>query len=288
MKNKICLITGANAGIGFETAKALSSKGFKVILVCRTEEKAKMAMEKILIGHAEAELDYALADLSSQAEIRNLAKNIITKYPVLDVLINNAGIWYSDMQLTADGIERQWAINHLAPFLLSHLLLPSLSKAKDPRIITVSSDSHFHGKIHFEDVNLTNNYHGLRAYAQSKLANVLFTKSFEKLKPNKKLSIYAVQPGLVKTDIGLKHTFSFHGLMWKLRRLTGKTPAKGAATSVFLALDKSVKGISGKYWDKCKPKPCSKKANSSPDADQLWGLSCEQCGIADYFGNIVQ
>ena len=288
MKNKICLITGANAGIGFETAKALSSKGFKVILVCRTEEKAKMAMEKILIGHAEAELDYAIADLSSQAEIRNLAKNIITKYPVLDVLINNAGIWYSDMQLTADGIERQWAINHLAPFLLSHLLLPSLSKAKDPRIITVSSDSHFHGKIHFEDINLTNNYHGLRAYAQSKLANVLFTKAFEKLKPNKKLSIYAVQPGLVKTDIGLKHTFSFHGLMWKLRRLTGKTPAKGAATSVFLALDKSVKGISGKYWDKCKPKPCSKKANSSPDADRLWALSCEQCGIADYFGNIVQ
>ena len=259
-----------------------------MILVCITEEKAKMAMEKILIGHAEAELDYAIADLSSQAEIRNLAKNIITKYPVLDVLINNAGIWYSDMQLTADGIERQWAINHLAPFLLSHLLLPSLSKAKDPRIITVSSDSHFHGKIHFKDVNLTNNYHGLRAYAQSKLANVLFTKAFEKLKPNKKLSIYAVQPGLVKTDIGLKHTFSFHGLMWKLRRLTGKTPAKGAATSVFLALDKSVKGISGKYWDKCKPKPCSKKANSSPDADRLWALSCEQCGIADYFGNIVQ
>lgn len=134
MKNKICLITGANAGIGFETAKALSSKGFKVILVCRTEEKAKMAMEKILIGHAEAELDYALADLSSQAEIRNLAKNIITKYPVLDVLINNAGIWYSDMQLTADGIERQWAINHLAPFLYPIYYYPPCQKPKIPEL----------------------------------------------------------------------------------------------------------------------------------------------------------
>lgn len=288
MKNKICLITGANAGIGFETAKALSSKGFKVILVCRSKEKAAMAMEDIQADQPKANLDYAIADLSSQAEIRKIAKNINTKYPVLDVLINNAGSWYSDMQLTADGIERQWAINHLAPFLLSHLLLPTLLKAKDPRIITVSSDSHFHGKIHFEDVNLTKNYHGLRAYAQSKLANVLFTNAFERLKPKEKLSIYAVQPGLVKTDIGLKHTFSFHGLMWKLRRLTGKTPAQGAATSIFLASDKSVIGISGKYWDKCEPKASSKKANSIPDADRLWALSCEQCGIRDYFENISQ
>ncbi|MDO6435870.1 SDR family NAD(P)-dependent oxidoreductase [Cyclobacterium sp. 1_MG-2023] len=285
MKNKICLITGANAGIGFETAKALSAKGFKVILVCRTKEKALMAMEKIQADQAKADLDYAIADLSSQADIKTLAKNILSRYPILDVLINNAGSWYSDMQLTADGIERQWAINHLAPFLLSHLLLPLLAKANDPRIITVSSDSHFHGKIHFEDVNLTNNYHGLRAYAQSKLANVLFTKAFERLKPDKKISIYAVQPGLVKTDIGLKHTFSFHGLMWKLRRLTGKTPAQGAATSVFLASDNSVIGVSGKYWDKCKPKATSNKANSITDADRLWTLSCEQCGIADYFGN---
>lgn len=287
MKNKICLITGANAGIGFETAKALAAKGFKVILVCRTKEKALMAMEKIQADQAKADLDYAIADLSSQADIKTIAKNILSRYPILDVLINNAGSWYSDMQLTADGIERQWAINHLAPFLLSHLLLPLLAKANDPRIITVSSDSHFHGKIHFEDVNLTNNYHGLRAYAQSKLANVLFTKAFERLKPDKNIAIYAVQPGLVKTDIGLKHTFSFHGLMWKLRRLTGKTPAQGAATSIFLASDKGVKGISGKYWDKCKPKSSSKKANSIPDADRLWTLSCEQCGIANYFGNIA-
>jgi NAD(P)-dependent dehydrogenase (short-subunit alcohol dehydrogenase family) len=287
MKNKICLITGANAGIGFETAKALCAKGFKVILVCRTKEKAISAMDRILEKQADASMDYATADLSSQAEVRTLAMNIISKYPILDVLINNAGIWYSDMVLTEDGIERQWAINHLAPFLLTQLLLPLLVKAEDPRIITVSSDSHFHGKIHFEDVNLTNNYHGLRAYAQSKLANVLFTKAFDRIKPLKKLAIYAVQPGLVKTDIGLKHTFSFHGLMWKLRRLTGKTPAHGAATSIFLASEDSVKGDSGKYWDKCIPKATSNNAASIPDADRLWALSCKQCGINDYFENIT-
>tara|TARA_R110002124_G_scaffold57700_12_gene161513 strand:+ start:3410 stop:4273 length:864 start_codon:yes stop_codon:yes gene_type:complete len=287
MKNKICLVTGANAGIGFETAKALCAKGFKVILVCRTKEKAISAMDRILENQADASMDYATADLSSQAEVRTLAMNIISKYPILDVLINNAGIWYSDMVLTEDGIERQWAINHLAPFLLTQLLLPLLVKAAEPRIITVSSDSHFHGKIHFEDVNLTNNYHGLRAYAQSKLANILFTKAFDRIKPLKKLAIYAVQPGLVKTDIGLKHTFSFHGLMWKLRRLTGKTPAHGAATSIFLACEDSVKGDSGKYWDNCKPKATSNKAASIPDADRLWALSSKQCGINDYFENIT-
>lgn len=153
----------------------------------QNQRKSPNGHGKIQADQAKADLDYAIADLSSQADIKTLAKNILSRYPILDVLINNAGSWYSDMQLTADGIERQWAINHLAPFLLSHLLLPLLAKANDPRIITVSSDSHFHGKIHFEDINLTNNYHGLRAYAQSKLANILFTKAFERLKPDKKL-----------------------------------------------------------------------------------------------------
>ena len=286
MTNKTCLITGANTGIGFETAKALCSKGFNVILVCRTEEKAKTAIQKILNTQADASLDYAIADLSSQAEIRAMATGILSKYQVLDVLINNAGSWFSEMKLTEEGIERQWAINHLAPFLLTHLLLPALVKAIDPRIITVSSDSHFHGKIHFEDVNLSQKYHGLRAYAQSKLANVLFTKAFERFKTADKITVNAVQPGLVKTDIGLKHTFSFHGLMWKIRRLTGKTPAQGAATSIFLAENEEVSGVSGKYWDNCRPKATSKKANAVSDAESLWELSCEQCGISDYFMGI--
>jgi NAD(P)-dependent dehydrogenase (short-subunit alcohol dehydrogenase family) len=287
MIHKNCLITGANTGIGFETAKTLCSKGFNVILVCRSEEKAKTAIQEILNLQADASLDYAIADLSSQTEIRSMAAGILRKYPELDVLINNAGSWYSEMKLTADGIERQWAINHLAPFLLTHLLLPALVKASDPRIINVSSDSHFHGKINFEDVNLSQNYHGLRAYAQSKLANVLFTNAFEQFKTIKKLTVNAVQPGLVKTDIGLKHTFSFHGLMWKIRRLTGKTPADGAATSIFLAAHDDLTSVSGKYWDNCRPKATSKKAASIADAERLWKLSCKQCGISNYFGAIT-
>jgi len=282
LKNKICLITGANAGIGFETAKSLSAQGATTILVCRSEEKGVAAVKNIKKEYPDAKADFAVADLSSQAQVRKLAQDIQNRHEKLDALINNAGSWFSDFQLTEDRAERQWAINHLSPFLLTHLLLPVLKQSDDPRIINVSSDSHFHGKIHFDDVNLTNNYHGLRAYAQSKLANVLFTFEFERRKTFP-ISINAVQPGLVKTDIGLKNTISFHGLMWKLRRLTGVSPEKGAATSIYLASSEEVQGISGKYWDKRKPKPASKNANNEEHAAKLWELSKKMCGIDRYF-----
>jgi retinol dehydrogenase-12 len=284
MDHKVCLVTGANAGIGFETAKSLCAKGATIVLVCRSAEKAKKAAAEIKKEVPDARTDYAIADLSSQKQVRDLAENMLSRYDKIDVLINNAGSWFSDFELTEDGVERQWAINHLSPFLLTHLLLPSLRKAQDPRIINVSSDSHFHGKIHFKDVNLRNNYHGLRAYAQSKLANVLFTFEFDRRKASDHISINAVQPGLVKTDIGLKHTISFHGLMWKLRRLTGVSPAKGAATSIYLASSEEARGISGKYWEKCKPKAASKNAYDTEDAARLWVLSQEMCGISDFFG----
>lgn len=285
MNDKICLITGANTGIGLATAKALCRKGARVIVSSRDRKKAMATMETIREELPKADLDLAVADLSSQREILEMATFLKGRYSKLDVLINNAGGWFSTFALTDDGIERQWAINHLAPFLLTQQLLPLLMEAEDPRIITVSSDSHFHGKIHFEDVNLGKNYHGLRAYAQSKLANVLFTREFERRKPNPKLSSYAVQPGLVRTDIGLKHTLSLHGLAWKIRRLAGKSPEKGAETSVYLASSDEVKGVSGKYWDKCKEKDPSKKASSVEDAARLWELSEEMCGIHSYFNS---
>ena len=286
MKDKICLVTGANTGIGFETAKSLCEKGATVILVCRSLDKANKAIEEIKKGIPQAIALPAVADLSSQADIRELAAKLKTQFPKIDVLINNAGSWFSNFEITEDGIERQWAINHLAPFLLTHLLLPLLVKSEDPRIITVSSDSHFHGKIDFEDVNLQNNYHGLRAYAQSKLANVLFSLEFERRKGDLPFSVYAVQPGLVKTDIGIKHTISFHAFMWKLRRLAGKSPQEGAETSIYLASEKGVSKVSGKYWDKCQSKSPSKNTTNGEDASHLWDLSLKMCGIKDYFSVI--
>lgn len=283
MNDKICLVTGANAGIGFETAKSLCAKGATTVLICRSEEKGRKAVSDLKKEVPDAKVDYGIADLSSQKQIRDLAGDMLGRYSKIDVLVNNAASWFSDFGLTEDGIERQWAINHLAPFLLTHLLLPSLQNSQDPRIINVNSDSHFKGKINFKDVNLRGNYHGLRAYAQSKLANVLFTYEFNRRNTSAAIAINAVQPGLVKTDIGLKHTISFHSLVWKIRRLAGVTPEQGASTSVYLASSEEAKGISGKYWDKCRPKPASKRAYNEDDAAKLWDLSMEMCGIKNYF-----
>nr|MBI1230938.1 SDR family NAD(P)-dependent oxidoreductase [Cytophagales bacterium] len=283
MKDKVCLVTGANSGIGFETAKSLCAKGATVIMVCRSLEKANRAISDINKEVPGARTYAAIADLASQASIHALAEKLKAEFRTVDVLVNNAGSWFSAYGVTEDKIERQWAINHLAPFLLTHLMLPLLIKSNDPRVITVSSDSHFHGKIHFDDVNLKNNYHGLRAYAQSKLANVLFTVEFERRKRATPIAAYAVQPGLVKTDIGVKHTISFHALMWKLRRLGGKSPQKGAETSIYLASDPTVSTMSGLYWDDCQPKVPSNKALDEDIAAKVWELSLAMCGVEDYF-----
>lgn len=283
MNDKICLITGANAGIGFETAKKLCAQGATTVLICRSEEKCRKAVSDLKKEVPNAKAEYAIADLSSQQQILDLAGTMLDRYKKIDVLVNNAASWFSDFALTEEGIERQWAINHLAPFLLTHLLLPSLKNSKDPRVVNVNSDSHFKGKIHFKDVNLQVNYHGLRAYAQSKLANVLFTFEFNRRNTSVPIAINALQPGLVKTDIGLKHTISLHSLVWKIRRLAGVSPEEGASTSVYLATSEEAKGLSGKYWDKCKPKPASKRAYNEDDAAQLWDLSMKMCGIKNYF-----
>ena len=230
MKDKICVVTGGTSGIGFETAKALASKGANVTIIARNPEKAHDAVESIRKTSGNENVAFVIADLGKQNEIREAAAEILKKHQQIDVLVNNAGAWFSKMILTRDGVESQFAINHLAYFLLTQLLLPALVKSGNGRIVNVSSDSHFKGKIHFDDLSLEKNYHGLRAYAQSKLANVLFTYELDRQLKAKNLpvTVNALQPGLVKTDIGVKHTISLHSLAWKIRRLGGVTPEEGA------------------------------------------------------------
>ena len=283
MKGKKCIVTGGNSGIGFETAKALAEKGAAVTIVCRNPDKGQKAVNEINSAINNDAVTLQIADMASQYSIREAAAAIKAKWPVVDVLVNNAGTWFSKRQMTADGVETQFAVNHLAYFLFSRELLPSLGKSGEARIVNVASDSHFHGKMHFDDLSLEKKYHGLRAYAQSKLANVMFTYEFARRNPHHTISIYAVQPGLVKTDIGLKHTFSIHGLAWKIRRMAGVTPAEGAATSIYLASSPEVAGETGKYWDKCRPKPSSKASYVKEDSARLWDLSCRLCNIDGYF-----
>ncbi len=289
MKGKNCIVTGGNSGIGFETALALASQGANLIILCRSEEKAEKAVKSIKAKSQNRNVDFVLADLSSQFSIRAAAKNILKSFETIDVLVNNAGTWLSKLELTEDGVEGQFAVNHLAYFLLTHELLDALNKSTDARVICVGSDSHFKGKIHFEDLTLGKKYHGLKAYAQSKLANTMFVYELDRLLKSKNIdhiSINCVQPGLVKTDIGLKHTISLHSLAWKVRRLGGVSPAKGAETSIYLATSNEAKGQSGKYWDKCKPKPSSKRSYDTEDATRLWKICMDFCGIEDYFSTL--
>lgn len=286
MKGKVCVITGANAGIGFETALGLAKMETDLVIISKDESRVKTTIEKIISESGHKNVEGIVADLSSQKDIKKGAKEILEKYSIIDVLINNAGTWYSNLTYTDENIEMQFAVNHLAYFYLTYLLLPALANAEDPRIINVGSDSHFSGKIHFNDINLTKKYHGLRAYSQSKLANILFTYEFNRRKPLNKLCVNCLQPGLVKTNIGLKHTVALHSLAWKLRRLGGVTPAEGAETSIYLASSEEVAGISGKYWDKSKIKKSSKRSYAKDDAQRLWLLSEKLCDIDDYFSVI--
>lgn len=288
MKDKICVVTGSGSGIGYETALALAREGAVVINIARSMEKVGKTIAELKSDSGNERIDGFEMDLSSQRSIRRGAADILRKYPRIDVLINNAGTWYSKLSFTEDNIEMQFAVNHLAYFLLTHLMIPALYESDDPRIINVGSDSHFHGKMHFNDINLIEKYHGLRAYAQSKLANVLFTYEFERRKPSGKLSINCVQPGLVKTNIGMKHTISLHSLAWRIRRMGGVTPSEGAETSIYLATSDEVRGISGKYWDKKKPKKSSKSSLNREDAQRLWMLSERLCDIDAYFKDVPQ
>ena len=285
MKGKLSIVTGATSGIGYQTARRLAYHEHHLVLVIRDIKKGDLIRRKILEEVTGSKIDIVVADLASQNQVRKAAHEIKQISPVVEVLLNNAGTWISERVLTEDGLEKVFAVNHLAYFLLTHLLYDLLAKSEEGRIINISSDSHFQGKMHFEDLSLKSNYHGLRSYAQSKLANVLFTYELEKRRIHDHITVNAVQPGLVKTDIGIKHTNWLHASAWKLRRYFGVTPEKGADTSVYLAMSPKVQGISGKYWADRMPKSSSKHSYNNEDARKLWEVSEKMCGISDYFGS---
>lgn len=285
--HKTVLITGATGGIGFATARDLAGRGYTVILHGRNREKVEAAAASIRAQKANAQLKTVVADLGELSQVRQLAEEVIALASRLNVLINNAGVWNSKQELTAEGVEKTFAINHLAYFLLAKLLMPSLRAAPGSRIICVASDSHKQIKgMFFDNINLDGNYHGLRSYAQSKLANVLFCYEYDRQRPSDDYpTIFAVQPGLVQTDIGIKGNTWLHSVAWKVRRqMSGnKTPAQGAATSIFLATEPGLENQSGQYWDDCAPK---KSYSSSYDRDEariLWEMSLEMVGEKTFF-----
>jgi len=283
VEKKVIVVTGASQGIGFETARQLAAMGSKVLIITRTQEKGDSAKASIIAQHQDADVEVYVAEMSLQQEIRNAATKIMERHHRIDGLINNVGTWKSHFELTEEGIETVFATNHLSYVLMTHLLYPALRNSTHARVVNVSSKAHSYGKINLQDPGYSKKYHGLKSNGQSKLANLYFTFEFDALKPDKNVSVYAVSPGLVKTDIGLKHTNWLHTVAWKLRRRKGQTPADGAGTSIFCATDPSVEGVSGKYWHEKKIKEVYPSAQVPELGKQLWELSNQMLGIEDYF-----
>ncbi len=278
LHKKVIVVTGATSGLGYETTVKLYQMGAHVIGVGRHEARCEEAKQKILALQGPGEVDYLLADLSSLQQIEQLSEAIggIIGSGSLHALINNAGAFSSYLSLTPEGHELQFAVNHLAPFYLTHLLMPYLQRAQDGRVVTVSSDSHYHSRIHFKDVHLRRIYNPLTAYKQSKIANVMFTHDLNR---RGFIAAYAADPGLVNTEIGKKQSTGLANLIWRLRQRHGVPASEGCLTSVYLAFQSNNTLRPSIYFKDSKPKAPDKYALKIDACDRLWELSEKLCGI---------
>jgi retinol dehydrogenase-12 len=281
MKNRNIIVTGGNAGIGLATSIALAKQGANVFIVCRSKEKAEAAVKEISKASGNTNIRYFLADLSSQKSIRALAAEIRKELSVIDVLINNAGGVFPEFRLTEDGIESCIATNHFVYFLLTNLVLDLVKKSDYARIVNVSSNSHYRGKIDFESFTKDKGYFITSAYEQSKLANVLFTNELADRLSGTHVTVNSLHPGVVNTQIGNKGTQWYAALFWSLTaKLFGVTIEEGARTSIYLASSPEVKNVTGKYFDSCTERKASNNGLDKNLGKELWRVSEQMCPLA--------
>jgi retinol dehydrogenase 12 len=279
------LVTGATSGIGRCIAEQLVESGANLIGVGRSAERCRDAETQLRAINPMVEVDYLVADLALQSEVLKAAEGTCTLLrkhgkTSLDGLVNNAGTFTYWLALTSEGFETQWAVNHLAPFRLTLELLPLLQAAPAARVITISSDSHYIARLNWNDIQLRRCYNGLRAYEQTKLANVLFTVELNRrLGEQQHVRAFAADPGLVKTDIGLKNNPGIVRWIWGLRRSGGISAAESAQGIITLLTDPSIQESNAVYWKHGKPKPSSRYSLDSEAARRLWDLSATMCAL---------
>lgn len=278
MTGKTVLVTGGTGGIGLATATALAGLGARVGIVGRDAARSEAAAAKLRASGGQ--VDVFVADMSSQDEVRRLAQEVLALYPRLDVLVNNVGGYWATRRTTVDGLEHTFAVNHLAPFLLTNLLLDRLRASAPARVVTVSSGAQAMGRIDFEDLQGEQEYSGQRAYNQSKLANVMFTYELARRLDGSGVTANVLHPGVVRTNFGREDSKGWMRLMLPVIRPFMKSPERGAATSVYLASSEEVKDVTGRYFANSKPKTSSKASQDAAAAARLWDVSADLVGLA--------
>lgn len=292
MQNRVCLVTGANSGIGYETALALAEQGATVVMICRNQERGEAARSKIVAKTGNQAVDLLVADLSSQKSIRTVAAEFQRRYDALHVLVNNAGAAFRSRSESVDGLEITFALNHMGYFLLTNLLLDLLKASAPARIVNVASAAHLNAELDFDNLQLTKGYSLFKAYANSKLANILFTYELDRRLDGKNpsgVTVNALHPGVVGTGIWgsaiplLRPIFSLVG------RFTMRSPEEGAATAIYLATSAEVGSVSGKYFVDCEPARSSKASQDEEVAQRLWevseGLVAKQEKLSQFYQN---
>ncbi len=279
MASKTVLITGGTGGIGKATAVGLARLGARVAITGRDPARAEAAVADIRAASGNPAIDAYTADLSDQAQVRRLAAEVLDAYPRLDVLVNNVGGFWNTRHVTADGLEHTFAVNHLAPFLLTHLLLDRLIASAPARIVTVSSGAQTMGRIDFDDLQGERSYSGQRAYNQSKLANVMFTYELARRLEGTGVAATVLHPGVVRTAFGTEDPARWQRVFLPLVRPFLKTPDEGAQTSVYLASSPEVDGVTGRYFANRKPKTSSKGSYDTAAQARLWQISADLAGL---------
>jgi NAD(P)-dependent dehydrogenase (short-subunit alcohol dehydrogenase family) len=279
MTGKNVLVTGGTGGIGRAAAIALASKGARIGITGRDRPRAEQAAVAIARDSGNPSVDVFVADMSSQAEVRRLANEVLSAYPRLDVLLNNVGGFWAHRHMTADGLEHTFALNHLAPFLLTNLLLERLIASAPARVVTVSSGAHSMGKIDFDDLMGEGTYSGQGAYNQSKLANVMFTYELARRLEGSGVTATALHPGMTSTGFGAEDTARGWGPLIAVMRPFMRTPQKGAETSVYLAGSPQAQGLTGQYFVDRKPKQSSDISYDARAAARLWQVSTDLVGL---------
>jgi retinol dehydrogenase 12 len=280
MAGRVCLVTGASSGIGTEIARGLARRGAAVVMVARDRERGEAARDDVARTTGGDALELALCDLASQRQVRRLAAEIAERYPSLHVLVHNAGLILGSRVLTEDGLETTFAVNHVAPFLLTRLLHGQLAAAGAARVVTVASEAHRGAAIDFDDPSAERGYSSWRAYAQSKLANILFTRELARRTEGSGIVASCLHPGVVRSGFGRQGSLLIRA-WFKIVGPLLLSAEKGADTAVWLASAPEAEAAGGGYYIRRRPARPSRAARDEESARRLWRLSERLTGLAD-------